>query len=229
MVAGLEAELGPLADLADDDRVLLGHPVWRIGIGQVGQSRRQRVSLLLDIGQLRLQDLQPSCQLTHLRDRLLGLAAGALRRGDRFARLVLSRPSLLDLGEQLATARVEAEQLVDLVGDAAAFKSFLDALRLGPDQLKVEHCWAAVILRLAAGVLGDESGHGFRLLADDDVLRHDRAREAAVLDREQRILGVRLWSRSVSARTPRLPVPWLPAASSVWQPEQWVAKRTAPS
>ena len=30
-------------------------------------------------------------------------------------------------------------------------------------------------------------------------------------------------------RSPRLPLPWVPAALSVWQPEQWVAKRTAPS
>ena len=37
VVARLEVELGALADLAQDDRVLLGHPVRRVGVGQVGQ------------------------------------------------------------------------------------------------------------------------------------------------------------------------------------------------
>ncbi len=37
------------------------------------------------------------------------------------------------------------------------------------------------------------------------------------------------WSRfGPCVRRPRLPVPWVPAALSVWQPEQCVAKSTAP-
>ena len=86
--------------------------------------------------------------------------------------------------------------------------------------------------RVLAGVLGDEPGHLLGLLADDDVLRHDRAGEAAVLDREERVLvglGALVEVRAPGCALPRLPVPWLPAASSVWQPEQWVAKSTAPS
>ena len=45
--------------------------------------------------------------------------------------------------------------------------------------------------RVASGVLGDELRDGLRVLADDDVLRHDRAREPAVADRvEHLVLGL---------------------------------------
>ena len=43
-------------------------------------------------------------------------------------------------------------------------------------------------LRRLAGVRGDELGDRLGLGADDDVLRHDRAGEAAVLDRIEGVL-----------------------------------------
>ncbi len=82
-----------------------------------------------------------------------------------------------------------------------------------------------------ARVLGDELRDFLGLFADDDVLGHDRPGEAAVLDREEGVvvgLGSRWFRFGPWVRSPRLPVPWVPAALSVWQPEQWVAKRTAP-
>src|SRR3954447_76577 len=57
VVARLEVELGPLADLADDDRILLGHPFRRIGVGEVGQRQGQFPQLGLDRLQLRLRRL----------------------------------------------------------------------------------------------------------------------------------------------------------------------------
>ena len=46
---------------------------------------------------------------------------------------------VLDLGQQLAAAGVEGEQLVDLLGGAAAGQRGLDPLGVGADQLQVKH------------------------------------------------------------------------------------------
>ena len=54
--------------------------------------------------------------------------------------------------------------------------------------------------------------------------------EAAVPDREQRVvvgLGALVEVRALG-RARRGPLPWVPAALSVWQPAQWLAKSTAP-
>ena len=56
-----------------------------------------------------------------------------------------------------------------------------------------------------AGVLGDELGDADRVLAGDDVLGHDRAREAAVSDREQDVveaLGALVEVRALHAERP---------------------------
>ncbi len=53
-------------------------------------------------------------------------------------------------------------------------------------------------------VLGDEASDGFGFFTDDDVLGHDRPRETAVLDREERIvvgLGSLVEVRTLRAQT----------------------------
>ena len=126
---------------------------------------------------------------------LLGLA-------DLLGERLALRLRVLDPGQQLAAAGVEGEQLVDLAGGAAPRQRGLDPLRLGADQLQVEHSGSRSGRGLAgpgrlfgvfARVLGDEPGDRFGLFADDDVLGHDRPREATVLDREERVF-IRLGS-----------------------------------
>ena len=51
VVADVEVELGALADLAQRDRVLLA-ALGRLGVGQVGERRGERVAALLDLGEL---------------------------------------------------------------------------------------------------------------------------------------------------------------------------------
>ena len=54
VVADLEVEARPLADLAQRDRVVLA-AVGGVGMGQVRQRRRERVAALLDLGELGLR------------------------------------------------------------------------------------------------------------------------------------------------------------------------------
>ena len=160
VVAGLEVELGALADLADDDRVLLGHPFRRVGSGRLRQRRGNPVRSALTFSSSALADL----------DRLLqGLPTRAIHRSARRPRPAVWRRRSASravvalglgaprIGQQLAPAGVEGEQLVDLHGGAAARQSRLDPLGVGADQLQVEH-----------GTLGQgESlarGAGFRVL-----------------------------------------------------------------
>ena len=146
-------------------------------------------------------------------DQRLGVAARALRLGDLVGRGVLLRAQLLDLRQQLAAARVEAQQLVEVVGGTAAgqrlhgrapgssrmLRRSSEALPAaaysvpgaGPDSsdgLGVQRRRRRWAIDVAARVLGDELGDGLGLLADDDVLRHDRAGEAAVADRVEHVL-----------------------------------------
>ena len=104
--------------------------------------------------------------------------------------------------------------------------------RLGGCRAESSRARRGVGVDLRAGVLGDEVGHGLGVVADDDVLRHDRAREPAVADREEGVLVVdrragRSWGPGCGGRGCRTPAP--PRPSSVWQPEQRSAKSTAPS
>ena len=78
-------------------------------------------------------------QPLHGRHQLLGVPAGLLGLADLLGEGLALGLGALDLGQQLATAGVEAEQLVDLVGGAAAGQRRLDPLGIGADQLQVEH------------------------------------------------------------------------------------------
>jgi hypothetical protein len=139
VVAGLEVELGPLALLAQDDRVLLGHPFGGVRVRQVGQGRGDPLQVgvdLLELGLARLDRLLQLGHRGHLLTRLLPTLLGlADLLGDRLALGLCP----LDPGQQLAAAGVEGEQLVDLRGSAAACQRRLDPLRVGADQLQVEH------------------------------------------------------------------------------------------
>ena len=120
VVAGLEVEARRLADLAQRDRVLLA-TVGGLGIGQVGERRGERVAALLDLGELGLQPLElrrhapSSARSRSPRPRPRACAAAISLGG-----LVLLRAPALDLGQQLAPAGVEREQLVERLGGAAA-------------------------------------------------------------------------------------------------------------
>ena len=69
----------------------------------------------------------------------------------------------LDLGQQLAAAGVEGEQLVDLLGGAAAGQRRLDPLGVGADQLQVEHV-ASALGRVSPG-RGEDSASSPAYLA----------------------------------------------------------------
>jgi hypothetical protein len=60
VVARLEVEPGRVPDLAEDDRVLLGRPVGRGGIGEVRQAAGDRVPRRLHLRQLGLELLDPA-------------------------------------------------------------------------------------------------------------------------------------------------------------------------
>ena len=198
VVAGLEVELGALADLAEHDRVLLGHPFRRIGVGQVRQCDGDPAELRLDLLQLLLAGLDPLLQPLHGRHQLRRVPPGLLLLADLLRERLALGLGGLDLGQELAAADVEPEQLVDLRGGATPGQGRLDPLGVGANQLQVEHGAPALGRGLfararrgfgfGAGVLGDEFGDLVGLVADDDVLRHDRSGEAAVLDREKSIL-----------------------------------------
>ena len=134
-----------------------------------------------------------ACDRLHLLGRVL---APLLRLADLLGERLALGLRALDPRQQLAAAGVEGEQLVDLLGGAAARERRLDPLGVGADQLQVEHGSERLGRGLAgarrgfgffAGVLGDEAGDGFGFVADDDVLGHDRAGETAVLDREESV------------------------------------------
>ena len=197
VVAGLEVELGPLADLADDDRVLLGHPVGGVGVGQVGERDGDPVEVGFDPLQLGLagldlllQPLDPLHQVPGVAARLLGLAD---LLGERLA-LGLG---VLDLGQQLAAAGVERQQLVDLLGRAAAGKRRLDPLGVGADQLQVEHRRGGV---------------------------RARSRRAAASFRRP---GRRTWRRSARRLRLRAPTTMFWGMIAPEKPPFWIAKRAS--
>ena len=141
MVARLEVELGPLADLADDDRVLLGHPFRRVGVGEVGERQRQLAELGVDLLQLLFAGLDPLLQARDGRHQLLGLGlfAGLFAFADLLGERLALGLGVLDLGQQLAPAGVEGEQLVDLLGRAAPRQRRFEPLGLGADRFQVQH------------------------------------------------------------------------------------------
>ena len=222
VVADLELELGALADLPQDHGVVLGRPfrsLWRRKVGKLGH---ELVALRLDLGQLGLELLHLGAHLAHLGDQRLGVLPGALRRRDLVGGPVLPGAPLLDLGKQLTAALVEAQQLVEGLGGAAPRQRGPGRLGVLADAPKVEHQWSTWpggcsllgarpgarsrrLAGLGTGVLGDELRDADRLLAGDDVLGHDRAREAAISDREQDVvdaLGALVEIRALRAERP---------------------------
>ena len=115
MVARLEVERRPLADLAQHLGVLLGLALGRRRIGQVRKRRQQRVDLFLDLGQLLLERLDLRRQLAHRGDLSPTRSSPA-----RFASAICSETRFCSArrssicGQQLAPPLVEREQLVDL-------------------------------------------------------------------------------------------------------------------
>ena len=76
------------------------------------------------------------CTVGH---QLLGVLARLLGLADLLGERLALGLGALDLGQQLAAAGVEGQQLVDLLGGAAARQRRLDPLGVGADQLQVEH------------------------------------------------------------------------------------------
>ena len=118
---GSKSKLGRSPDLAQDDRVLLGHPVGGVGVGQVGQRGGDPLELGLDLLQLGLARLDPSPSAP-ARPPIssVGVLAALLRLADLLGERLALGLGALDLGQQLAAAGVEREQLVDVLGGAAA-------------------------------------------------------------------------------------------------------------
>ncbi len=69
----------------------------------------------------------------------LGALARLLGFADLLGKRLALRLGALDLGQQLAAAGVEGEQLVDLRGGATARERRFDPLGVGADQLQVKH------------------------------------------------------------------------------------------
>ena len=213
MVADLEVELGPLADLAERDRVLLGLAVRRVGVGEVGKRREQLLARRLDLRELGLELLQLA-----LTSRISAISGSASRppawpRRSR-RRRDSAAPAAPPPREELAAALVEAEELVELVGGARAAQRRARRLGVVADAPQVEHAPALYppifagrrLLRSGAGRLDggpavdpaylETKPRPGRLAAGHDVGGHDPAREAPVADREEHIAQLSLrWSR----------------------------------
>ena len=112
---GSKSNSGGSPTSRSDDRVLLGHPVGGVGVGQVGERGDEPVELGLDLLQLLLAGLDPLLQALHRRHQLLGVARRACLASPICLESGLALGlGALDLGQQLAAAGVEGEQLVDL-------------------------------------------------------------------------------------------------------------------
>ena len=152
MVADLEVELGPVADLAQRDGVVLP-AVGRLRVREVRQRRGERVAPLLDLGQLRLHPLElgrrPSC---------IRSISSLASLPSRFAAAISSdawfcsarRPSTS--GQQLAATRVERQQLVEGLAGAPALERRPGRARVVADRSQVEH-EPPGLLALGAGLL----------------------------------------------------------------------------
>ena len=122
------------------DRVLLGHAV---GGGRVGQVRESAASARgcarVDLGQRALVGRLLGLQLGLAGDRDRGVLALLLGLGDRLGRGVVRGPRSLDGGLQAPALTVQLQECVDQLAGAAARQRFADAVRLGADQLRVDH------------------------------------------------------------------------------------------
>ena len=138
MVANVEVELTRLADLAQGDGIVLP-TLWRLRIGKVGKRHGELVATPLDLAELGLHLLELSRDRLHLLDHRGGVAAGALGGGDLIGGLVLAGAASLDLGQQLAAAGVEGQQLVEGLGGAAARERGAGRARVLADRPQIQH------------------------------------------------------------------------------------------
>src|SRR5439155_12970680 len=126
-----------LADLAQDAVALR-----RLVGGHVRQRGLRVAELGLDLRQLGRELLLTRAELLHRRDRVARVLARALGRADGLAGLVLARAQLLELGQQLAAARVEREHPVERLADArvaAPVEGGAHGVGLAADAPQVEH------------------------------------------------------------------------------------------
>jgi len=139
VVARLEVEARHLPHCTQNHRVLLDHPVGRVVVGDVRQRQGQLAQRPLDRLQLLSPGVDRLAQAADRGDLRVGVATLAFDLADPLRGGVALRLSVLDLRQQLAPARVEGQQLVDLAARAAAGQSRLYPLGFGAEQLEVEH------------------------------------------------------------------------------------------
>ena len=246
VVADLEVEARALADLAQRHGVLVGLAVGGAGLGQVGERQRELVAGALDLAELGLEALDLGRELAHLRRsprRRRGPRAWPRRSPPRPCSAAPAPPST----SGSSSRRRSSSRSSSSSSSAAPRRASAALTAPGSSRMRLRSSeagpaapvdYAAVggrrqrRRRLRAGVLVEEPRHRLGVVADDDVLGHDRAREAAVADREERVLVVRpgagrSWGPGCAACCCRTPACRRP--SSVWQPEQRSAKSTAPS
>jgi hypothetical protein len=201
VIDGLEIEPGRITDLPEGDGVLLGDPVRGLRIGQIRERGESLVAPLLRLGELRLELLQLRLQRTRglallLELRIVG-PAGARRLLDLARDQVLLGADPVDPADELAAVLVQREDLVQLLRGAPPSERRASRFGIAADLLQVERGsapalgrgrWPWLLGDVLAGVLGDERRDLERVLADDDVLRHDRAGEPAVSDRVDHVV-----------------------------------------
>jgi hypothetical protein len=124
VIERLEVELGPLPDLPQGDVVLLGLPIRRVRVRQVGERDEDLLTALVELVELGLELLELGLQraraLAELRELGLIDLAGLGRLLDLRGELVLVGPDRVDPGVELAPALIDAKQLVDLLGRVAS-------------------------------------------------------------------------------------------------------------
>ena len=126
---------GPRLAALVEDGVLRG----RGRVGQVREPRERILQLGLDAGQLLREALRAARDLAHLRDRLVGRPALALRGGDRVVRGVLLAAQRLELRQDRAPALVQLEHAVQAAVVPAARERGADHRRVTAQQLQIEH------------------------------------------------------------------------------------------
>jgi hypothetical protein len=124
---------------SDGDRVLLGHPVRRRGVGQVRDPAKQRLALAFRLGLLGLGPVEFLAELPQFLD-LLRAGRGAPGRA------LLGGAQRLGALGQLAPPLVGGEQFVKVSGGAAAGQRCPVPVRLVARGPQVNH-------------LGESSGH----------------------------------------------------------------------
>ena len=152
VVERLEIEARPLAHLAEDDGVLLGQPVGRLGVGQVGQRRRRPA---------RSRPRPPRAPLCRTRS---PPSAARPRRPARRPRSPFCFASPICFESVLRSAWApsirgsssrrrasSASSSSTCVAGAAARQRRLDPLGVGADQLQVEHRGPALRARSRRG------------------------------------------------------------------------------